>query len=188
MHAFIFIFIWFNKNISIPKVDFNFFILLNEYVSSCECMLYAYVYVCTCVDTFEHRSQICVYYMFMYMSLHVYICTWRPCGHVCMHGCVCICLCTCLHMCIFLHGGPVDMFACMDMCVYMFMYMSAHVYINLYMETWSRRWVSSSVNFHLIFQNRVSHWNQSSPNVQSTWPVNLRDMSVSASLPYPLEL
>lgn len=109
MHAFIFIFVWFNKNISIPKIDFNFFILLNEYVSSCECMLYAYVYVCTCVDTFVHRSQICVYYMFMYMSAHVYICTWRPCGHVCMHGCVCICLWTCLHMCIWIYSWRPDL-------------------------------------------------------------------------------
>lgn len=79
MHAFIFIFLWFNKNINIPKIDFDFFILLNEYVFFMWVyVLYAYVYVCTCVYTFENGSPICVYYMFMYMSPHVYFCTRRP--------------------------------------------------------------------------------------------------------------
>lgn len=121
-----------------------------------------------------------------------------------------ICLCICLYMCRYICTQKSNMcvlyvyvhvctcvylymealWTCVYawMCVYMFMDMSVHVYMNLFMETWSRRWVSFSVNFHLIFQNRVSHWNQSSPNVQSTWPMNLRDMSVSASLSYPLEL
>jgi hypothetical protein len=88
------------------------------YVCTCTCMymymcVCVYVYVCVCVCV-----CVCMYaFVCVCVCVYAFVCV---CVCVCMRVCVCVCMyvrvyvrtCVWMHVCMYMHVGPMHVYAC----------------------------------------------------------------------------